>query len=247
MALEAEFVHLPAGDRPLVGDQLGRLTLCDQAAPARVSSAHRRAERESVLSIDHRRPHRNPRHQLDAGRDRDVIGAGDHPLRGEVDRLLARPALAVDRRAGDLLRPAGGEHGVTPDVDALLADLHHAPHDDVVDVGRIDSGPIDDRVERRGGQVDRVMVREHAIALSERRPHGADDDGARTLPTSHDPCEVPGAMLGAASLTTRRSGAEIGRTNDQRPSIGPSICRSIGVSVNRIIAERPVASSGAGS
>ena len=32
--------------------------------------------------------------------------------------------------------PAGGEHGVATDVERLLADLHHAAHDDVVDDGR---------------------------------------------------------------------------------------------------------------
>src|SRR6516162_7458316 len=48
--------------------------------------------------------------------DHDVIMAGDHAGRGEVHRLLARPASAVEGDAGDRLRPAGREDREPADV-----------------------------------------------------------------------------------------------------------------------------------
>ncbi len=77
-----------------------------------------------------------------------------------MHRLLTGAALAIDRRARDVLGPLGGEHRVARDVRALLADLHHTPHDHVVDDTGVDTGPIDERSERFGGEVDRVPVRQ---------------------------------------------------------------------------------------
>ena len=95
-----------------------------------------------------RRAHRHARHALDAGRDHDVVRAGDHALGGEVHRLLGRPALAVDRRARHRLGEPGGEHGVAADVDALVADLHDATHDHVVDQRGIEVVALDERAQR---------------------------------------------------------------------------------------------------
>src|SRR5439155_1190696 len=52
---------------------------------------------EGHAARDDRGTHRRGRHDLDPGRDDDVIGTGDHALGREVGRLLGRPALAVDR------------------------------------------------------------------------------------------------------------------------------------------------------
>ena len=177
LALGAEGVHVVAGDAPLVGDQLGRDALRHEPTLVGVAGADLRAERVAELAVGHRRAHRHAGHHLDAGGDDDVVGAGDHALGGEVGGLLAGAALAVDRRAGHLLRPAGGEDGVAGDVHALLADLHHAAHHDVVDDRRIDAGAVDERLERLGGEVDRVPVLELAVALAERGADGFDDDG----------------------------------------------------------------------
>ena len=136
LAPGAERVHVLAGDAPLVGDQLGRDALRHEPALVGVAGADLRAERVAELAVGHRGAHRHTGHHLDAGGDDDVVGAGDHALGGEVGGLLAGPALAVDGRARHVLRPAGGEHGVAGDVHALLADLHHAAHDDVVDERR---------------------------------------------------------------------------------------------------------------
>src|SRR5262249_29742380 len=74
---------------------------------------------------------------------------------------------------------ARGEHGVPSDVDALLADLAHAPHDDVLDVGRVDARAFDERAERARRQVDGVDGVEGTgrLAAAERGPDGIDDHG----------------------------------------------------------------------
>ena len=84
-------------------------------------------------------------HDLDAGGDDDVVGAGDDALGGEVGRLLRRAALAVDGGGGHRLGEAGGEHGVAADVEALVADLHDAAHDHVVDERGIEVVALDER------------------------------------------------------------------------------------------------------
>ena len=111
---------------------------------------------EAVLGGQRRgEPHRHPRHALDARGDHHVHGAGHHRLRGEVQRLLRGAALPVDRGAGHALGQLRGQHRVAGDIVGLLAGLHHAAHDDVVDARRIDLGPLDQRIEHRGGHVDR--------------------------------------------------------------------------------------------
>ena len=57
----------------------------------------------------------------------------------EVDGLLGRAALAVDRRRRRLDRQALLQPGVAGDVEGLLAELLHAAGDDVLDLGRVDA------------------------------------------------------------------------------------------------------------
>ena len=57
----------------------------------------------------------------------------------------------------DLGEP-GGERGVAADVDALLADLHDAAHDHVLDEGGVEVVALDERSQRVGGEVDGVDV-----------------------------------------------------------------------------------------
>src|SRR4051794_26782125 len=78
-----------------------------------------------------------------------------------------RTALAVDRRARDRLRPAGRQDRSAGDVEGLLADLHDAAPDDVVDQCRVDTGPLDDRLQDQGRQVSGVDAREAAVALAD--------------------------------------------------------------------------------
>ena len=99
---------------------------------------------------------RDPAHDLDAAGDDQVVVARGHPGRAEVDGLLGRAALAVDRRGGHALGQPGGDPAVAGDVGALLAHLAHASADDVVDALGVDAGPLEQRRqgERRGGRPD---------------------------------------------------------------------------------------------
>ena len=144
-------------------------------------------ERETVIAGKRFRPvrhaggargaQRHPAHHLDAAGHHDVLLAGHHGLHGEVQRLLARSARAVDRGAGDVLGPARGQHRVAADVARLVADLGHAaPHHVVDDVG-VHAGALGEFVEHHGRQVGGVLVGQSAVALADRRAHGSDDDG----------------------------------------------------------------------
>ncbi len=80
---------------------------------------------------------------LDTAADDDVVDARGDQRCGEVDRLLGRAALAVDGGRGGLDRQAGLEPGVAADVDRLLAELLDAAGDDVLDLGGVDAGAVD--------------------------------------------------------------------------------------------------------
>ena len=108
--------------------------------------------------------HRHARHALDAAGDDEVLRAGHHAHRREVDRLEPGAAEAVEGDAGDLVGPARREHRVARDVGALLADLRDAADDDVVDVRRVDPRLLGETVERLGEQLLRMDVRERALA-----------------------------------------------------------------------------------
>ena len=79
--------------------------------------------------------------------------------------------------AGHRLGPAGGEDGVAADVDALLADLHDAAHDHVVDESGIEVVALDERLEHLGGQVGGMPAAELPVALATGGADGIDDDG----------------------------------------------------------------------
>ena len=115
---------------------------------------------------------------LDAAGDDDVVDAGGDQGRGEVDRLLAGAALAVDGGRRRLDRQAGLEPGVAGDVDPLLAELLHAAGDDVLDLGRVDPGALDQLGVGLGEQVGGVDVLVVALLLvpaPDRRAHRLDD------------------------------------------------------------------------
>ena len=77
----------------------------------------------------------------------------------EVGRLLARPALPVDRRGRHRLRKPGREHGVARDVQRLLTALRHAAADHVVHLRRVEAVALDQLDQDGGEQVDRVHAR----------------------------------------------------------------------------------------
>ncbi len=151
-----------AVEAPLLGDHLGADALVRGLGVAAAEGL-----RVRVPAVGQRRAHRGARHRLDAAGDDDVVVPGDHTGGGEVHRLLARPALAVDGHAGDALGPAGGSTAVRRDVERLLAGLHDAAPDDVVDDARVDARALDQAVEYLGGQLGRVHSRQPAVALAD--------------------------------------------------------------------------------
>ena len=62
-------------------------------------------------------------------------------------------------------------------MEGLLADLADAAGDDVVDRRRVDAGALDQRVEHRGAEVDRMHVLERAVAAAAGGAHRVDDIG----------------------------------------------------------------------
>ena len=151
--------EMPWGTRPGVG----------------VAGQHTVAEGDGARR--HRRAHGRGGHDLHAGGDRDVVGPGDDALGREVGGLLRRAALAVDGGGGHRLGEAGGEDGVAADVEALVADLHHAAHDDVVDEGGIEVVALGELLEHLAGEVGGVPARELSVALAAGGADGVDDDG----------------------------------------------------------------------
>ena len=108
---------------------------------------------------------------LDAAGDDALVLPGHHAHGGEVGRLLARAAHAVEGGPAHIQGEARDEGGVAGDVQPLLVHLIHAAHDDVLDLGRVDLGPLDEGLEGVGEQVIRPDRGELAVALA----HGGAD------------------------------------------------------------------------
>jgi hypothetical protein len=139
-----------------------------------------------------------------------VVLAADETGRGKVDRLLAGAALAVHGDAGHGLRPAGGEDGAAGDVEGLLADLAHAAPDHIVDLARVgQAGPLGQRVQHMGRQVNRVHPGQGAVPLAHRRPNGRHDHRvahrALLLPRRPLPAYHVGRGLPISRRVVRRS------------------------------------------
>src|SRR5665213_3854198 len=148
VALVAVHVELFAREAVRARDRLGARELAE--LNARVARCHARARVHAVAVLRGQRRRKGDRdaaHAFDAARDHHVHRARHHRLRREVQRLLRGTALAVDRRRGNALGERRGEYGVARDVHRLLADLHDAAQNHVVDRARR-GGVADLRAER---------------------------------------------------------------------------------------------------
>jgi hypothetical protein len=104
--LDREGLHVVAGDVPLVCDHLGRAELAHLLRAVAGDPAVRPGERvveAQRMPRSHRRRDGDLRPLLNSAGDDHVHGPRQHGLGGEVDRLLRRPALAVDGGAGYVL------------------------------------------------------------------------------------------------------------------------------------------------
>ena len=78
--------------------------------------------------------------------------------------LLARTALAINGGGRDAFREPGGQHGVPPNVEALLADLGDTAPEHVINDCRIDASLRDDRAQWDGSKVNSVQIGQRALA-----------------------------------------------------------------------------------
>ena len=120
---------------------------------------------------------RRPGHRLDpAGHDQ-VLEAGPDAHCPEVDRLLARAAEPVQGHARCLDRPAGIEGRVAGDVHRVVTAAGAATHDDIVDLGGVESVPVPQGVEHLGQNPLGVHVVEGAglLPLASRGTNGVND------------------------------------------------------------------------
>jgi hypothetical protein len=118
------------------------------------------------------------RDRLDAAGDDDVVLAGDDALRRGRDRLQPARAEAVDRHPARRDREPRAQRDLPCDVAAGRALGSRAAHDDVVDLGGVELGALDRRLD--GVAAERRSVRhvEGAFpALGERSAGGGNDDG----------------------------------------------------------------------
>ena len=173
--LERVGVERLAREFPLGGERLGGDPLRDDLP----------ALEQLVREVAAVRAHRHARHHLDAGRDDDVELAGpDRGGRIEV-RLHRGAALAVDGRPTDRLGPAGDHRRHPADVPALLADLRHAAHLHVLDLGRIEVVAGDEAVQHLSRELVAARPRKGAVPPPDRAANGVDDQRFRGHRTEH--------------------------------------------------------------
>ncbi len=203
VALQRELFQLAAAQPPLLADQLGPAELRDLLGAVPLLPALPEGQRHALLHRQaHRRAHRHLAHALHPGRHDQVLGARQHPLRGEVHGLLRGSALPVDGDTRDAFRQPGGQPRGPGDVDRLRADLGHAPHDHVLDRRRVHSGARDELAEHVRGQVSRVHLGQAAVALAYRGSYRVNDVCLSHDVLQHVPRGCRGAFIPRAGLLT---------------------------------------------
>ena len=120
--------------------------------------------------------HGDAGHALDAGPDGVVHVARGDRLGGKVDRLLARAAHAVERDGRHGHGKAGQQDAEPADVGPLLAGLRDGPGDDVLDLRRIDPGPLHQSGERLAQQGIGPHFTKRPASPPKRRPRHFQND-----------------------------------------------------------------------
>ena len=171
-----ELVAIVTRDTPLFGNHFGADALGLEATNRLVAVTYQLGERRAELTGGERSAHWNTAHHFDPSGNRDVVSTRDDALGGEVRGLLGGPALTVDRGGRHGFGPARSKNRVAPDVECLLAGLHDAAHDNVVDQCGVEVVTVDERLQDYRGEVDWVPVLELAAAASEGGADSIDDD-----------------------------------------------------------------------
>ena len=92
--------------------------------------------------------------EFDAAADRELVLSAHHLRRGEINRVEARRAEAVDLHPRHRVAEARGERAHAGDVAARLSDRIDAAHHHVVDLGGIKMVAILDRPQRGRCQME---------------------------------------------------------------------------------------------
>src|SRR5207302_7323013 len=94
-----------------------------------------------------------------------------------LDGTDRRRADLVDRVGADLDRESGPDRRL-PRRGLARAALQHLAHDHVLDLVVLDSGPVERGPDHDRAELRRLLVRERAAELRERRANGGNDDRA---------------------------------------------------------------------
>ena len=146
------------------------------------------ALRHEVGFVGHRRvhrpgtavgPHRNPRHALHAATNRKHRLTGHHLGRCHIAGLKPRSAEPVDLHARRRFGIVGIQHRNAGNVRPLLSDRGNATKHHIVDIGGVDPGPVAQRLQHLGCQLDRRDLMQRAVlaALAARGPDRVVDIG----------------------------------------------------------------------
>ena len=168
---QGERVLLLAGDALRLGEELGG----DAHVQRGLAGAREELGVEVQVGV-----HRDVVHVLQPADDLHVLKAGHDRVRRLVERLQARAAEAIDRRAAGFHRQAGHQRDRAGGVEALLALLLRVAQHDVFDFAGVDAGSLDQRADDVHGQIVGPHVAEHALLLvgpADRRAHAVDDHG----------------------------------------------------------------------
>ena len=109
--------------------------------------------------------------------------------------LLGGTALAVDRGGRDLVGQALIEPGRARDVEGLLPCLGDATPEDLLDLGGIEPGPLDELDLGGAEQLGGVHSSQHPVPLPERGPYCLDDHRLRHVPPFRVGCPRAGSEV----------------------------------------------------
>ena len=189
---------------------------------------------------------RRPGHRFDAAGNEHVAVVDRDRVSRRVDRLEAGATEPVHGQACHLDREPREQQRHPGDVPVVLAGLVGAAEDDVLDQGRFDPGPIDDRPDRERGQVVGPDGREGTAVPPHGGPDGIDDPGL-----AEGPVRVAGHEADGTRVSRRAPGPagcggvhaeQLAQFRPQQCSAGPVVERQANAS--RIHPDMSVARDG---
>ena len=180
IAGQRELFHLQPRDIPALGNAFRAAELRQRLRAVTPYPAGRSAERvrkAERLAREHGLTHGDEVHALHTACHHEVLRAAHHGLRGEVHRLLRRPALPVHGGARHMLRQASHHPRGSRDVAGQRAHGIDATVDHIIHGARVDARTVHERAQRVGTEVRRVNARQRTLLLADRRADRVDDIG----------------------------------------------------------------------